>query len=98
MSYITKEQKEKIKKFIEDNILVNIGKHDFDYNKVINAISSENYIDHKDAEEFLNFYIRKNDIKEVRYLTIPDEKIPFILEDMRKLEESIKKELKEGGL
>jgi len=72
--------REKIKDFIENVIMEKIILQDLDYKETVKYIMVKEGVSKKVVEELLNLYIENKRIKEIRVLTISDEKIPDFLE------------------
>jgi hypothetical protein len=89
MKYITKD--EKLKEFIENKIIPVIKTKDLDYYKLLSYIEEHTGYSKSRIDEALLVYIRSKRIKEIRLLTVPDEKIEDWLE-LQKEHEKIKEE------
>ena len=92
MSYQT--QREKIKSFIDKNILQKMENKTLDYYKVIGIVAGEVGVSKRAVKDALKSYILTGKLVELRELSIPlgNEKSGDAFDNL------IKKELKEAGL
>jgi len=93
MKYQT--QREKARKFIEDNIIPTIKKQDVDYYKVLNVMRKDLRIDEKIIKEEIRVMIENKEVKEIRLLTIGDEEVKPFFKRIVSKEKAAEKTLKE---
>lgn len=98
MAYIS--EKRKISDFIEKHILPLIIRNDYSYYDVLELIVKQTKASKRSAKEVLDGFIETKEIKEMRILTVPDEKLDTALslkfeEEKEKIEKDneIKKDL-----
>jgi hypothetical protein len=94
--YISK--KEKLKEVIKKYIIPGVQKTDLDYYKILSELVREVGLSMEITEDTLKDFIRSGLLKEVRVITLPDEKVESWLEEQIKTEKEIKKELEEREL
>jgi uncharacterized membrane protein len=88
MNYTSK--REKIREFLDKYIANWVKEKDLDYYKIVDLIKNEIRCDEKSVIEVLDNYVSSNLLKEIRLLTIPDEKINEYLDLLKKQEEKDK--------
>jgi hypothetical protein len=93
MSYQT--QREKVKKFIENDILKNIENRELDYNKLINSTASDMGLSISLVEDVFRTFLQSGKLVENRTISLPPKEVLKILEEKEKLS---KKDFKEAGL
>ena len=89
MGYIT--NKEKVKDYIEKNILEFIKKKEINYYKTIDLIKLRTNASQNMVEEILKSFINSGSIREIRYLTIPEDQIVPWLKELKEMEEETRK-------
>lgn len=89
--------KKKIADLLQEVIIPALKKKDLDYEKCITAIMKETNASRNVVEEVIRAHI-PSEMQEIHLLTLPDKKIEGLLQELRKEEEEINKELKEAGL
>jgi hypothetical protein len=93
MPSIYKSVKEKVKEDLEKIIIPAIKKKDLDYYRVVGAIASRESCSKIIVEDLLKTFIDSGYIKEIRILTITDDKIQDFLDELKLIEKEVQEEL-----
>jgi len=91
MKYLSK--REQLKDIIEKIVIPAIKKKDVDYYKLLIELIDRIGVSKEIVEDVLKSFIISGKVKEIRVLTIPDEKINNWLDDLIKEEKQTKKDL-----
>jgi len=97
-------QRNRISEIIQKSVIQFLKQKDLDYYKVLDEVCNEIGCSKSIAEDVLKTFISSGKIKEIRILTIPDEKVQSWFEEMREREKETKEDLnkveeyvKDGG-
>jgi len=88
--------KQKVKNLIEKVIIPALKTKDLDYEKTILAIMNETATSRNVVEDVLKSFI--GDIEEVRFLTLPKNKVISLIQELKEKESIIEKEINEACL
>jgi len=93
-------KREKVRDFIETNILPIVEKTDIDYNKTVDLVSYEVVCSHKIVVEMLDGIIasKRLVLQKDGVITIPDDELPTFIERIKteeKIAEENKKKIEE---
>ncbi|MBU1121968.1 MAG: hypothetical protein KKF54_04650 [Candidatus Omnitrophica bacterium] len=78
--------RQKVKDYIETNILSFLKQKDLNYNKVIELVKLKTSCSENLIQDILKEFINSGKINEIHILTIPDDKIDEWLQEIREME------------